>query len=189
MTPAALEEASQNPANPSDTIPKLSASASSDTLVEKSDVQDLEKAPAEGKEAPISNTAPSDDSQKGTPDAESEKDDPKKRQGWLAKTPFSHGVRGSSREKLREFTFWSDLTLEEKIAYRKEFLREYLSETKKCFPYVRKLFMMIYRISPWRAAVILVLNVINSLLPALTLQTRGSFILMVNHQIFGETDF
>jgi len=160
-------------------MPKLSTSASSATLVEKSVAQELEKVPAEGKEVPNSDTAPTDNAKNDKPDAESEKDDPKKRQGWPAKTPFSHGVRGSSREKLKEFIFWSDLTLEEKIAYRKEFLKEYLSETKKCFPYVRKLFMMIYRISPWRAAVLLVLNIVNGLLPALTLQTRGSFILMV----------
>jgi hypothetical protein len=156
--------------------------------VEKSGAQELEKVPAEGKVAAISDAVPTDVAKNDKLDAESEKDDPKKRQGWPARVPFSHGVAGSSREKLKEFTFWSDLTLEEKIAYRKEFLREYLSETKKCFPYVRKLFVMIYRISPWRAAVILVLNVVNGLLPALTLQTRGSFIVMVNHQIYGKTD-
>jgi hypothetical protein len=102
--------------------------------------------------------------------------------GWPPKAPFSHGGT-ASRENLTQFTFWSDLTLQERIAYRKEFLWQYLSETMKCFPYMRKLVIMIYRISPWRAVVILMLNVINALLPALTLQTRGSFILMVNHQI------
>lgn len=179
VTPAVSEKTSQNLVKSPDTIPTLSNSASSATLVEKSETQELEKASTEGKEAPISDGVPTGDV-KNTPDAENKKDDPKKVQGWPERTPFSHGVGGSSREKLKEFTFWGDLTLQEKIAYRKEFLREYLSETKKCFPYVRKLFMMIYRISPWRAAVILTLNVINGLIPALTLQTRGSFILMVH---------
>jgi len=158
-------------------------------LAETADSEGLTKAPAEAKEVPVPDAIPAEVAKNDKPDAESEKDDPKKRQGWPAKTPFTHGVRGSSREQLKEYTFWSDLTLEEKIAYRKEFLREYLSETKKCLPYVRKLFMMIYRISPWRAAVILVLNVVNGLLPALTLQTRGSFILMVNKLNISETDF
>jgi hypothetical protein len=180
VTPPASEETSQNPVKSPDTIPKLSNSASSATLVEKSETQESEKSSTKGKEAPISNKVPKDDVQNDTPDAGNKKDEPKKDQGWPDRTPFSHGVGGSSREKLKEFTFWSDLTLQEKIAYRKEFLREYLSETKKCFPYVRKLFMMIYRISPWRAAVILMLNVVNGLIPALTLQTRGSFILMVH---------
>ena len=38
---------------------------------------------------------------------------------------------------------------------------------------------MIYHISPWRAVVILALNVVNGLLPAMTLRTRGSFIMLV----------
>jgi hypothetical protein len=118
----------------------------------------------------------------GENDAPYAKNIPEKAHGWPPKAPFSHGGT-ASREKLKEFTFWSDLTLQERITYRKEFLREYLSETKKCFPYMRKLVIMIYRISPWRAIVILMLNVINALLPALTLQTRGSFILIVNHQL------
>ena len=46
---------------------------------------------------------------------------------------------------------------------------------------------MIYRISPWRAAVVLTLNIVSGLLPALTLQTRGNFILMV-HKYFDLVD-
>ena len=60
--------------------------------MEKSVAQELEKVPAEGKEVPNSDTVPTDDAKNDKPDAESEKDDPKKRQGWPAKVPFSHGV-------------------------------------------------------------------------------------------------
>jgi len=100
-------------------------------------------------------------------------------QGWPERTPFRTKIKSSQRI-LDKYIFWSELTLEEKLSYRREFLTEYLSEIKKCFPYVQKLFIMIYRISPWRAVMILVLNIVNGLLPAITLQTRGSFIIMVN---------
>jgi hypothetical protein len=107
-------------------------------------------------------------------------DDPKKRQGWPERKPFSKRRGDQVARLLKEYSYWSDLTWKEKYAFRKEFLGQYLAETRKCIPHVRRFFMMIYRISPWRAVVILVLNIINSLLPALTLQTRGSFILLVN---------
>jgi hypothetical protein len=110
-----------------------------------------------------------------------EKDDPKKRRGWPSRAPFynSSGKRRSTEPPDEEKIYWSELTWNQQLAWRKAFVREYLSETKKCLPHVRKLFLMIYRISPWRAAVVLALNIVSGLLPALTLQTRGNFILMV----------
>jgi hypothetical protein len=45
--------------------------------------------------------------------------------------------------------------------------------------------MMIYRISPWRVVMLLALNIVSGLLPALTLQARGNFMSMVEyHQPF-----
>jgi hypothetical protein len=113
-----------------------------------------------------------------TPD---EKDfDPKKLKGWPSRTPFFIRDKEATKEQREKYIYWSDLKWEEKKAYRKEFLKEYLAETKKCMPYVRRLLMMIFRISPWRAVVIFAVNIIKSLLPALTLRTRGSFIMMVH---------
>lgn len=113
--------------------------------------------------------------------SEEEKDDPKKRRGWPSRAPFfnSSGERRSTETPDEKKIYWGELTWNQKLAWRKAFLREYLSETKKCLPHVRKLFVMIYHISPWRAAVVLALNIVSGLLPALTLQTRGNFILMV----------
>lgn len=113
--------------------------------------------------------------------SDEEKDDPKKRRGWPSRAPFhnSSGERRPNETPDEKKIYWSELTWNQKLAWRKAFLREYLSETKKCLPHVRKLFVMIYRISPWRAAVVLALNIVSGLLPALTLQTRGNFILMV----------
>jgi len=113
--------------------------------------------------------------------SDEEKDDPKKRRGWPSRAPFysSSSERRSTEIPDEKKIYWSELTWNQKIAWRKAFLREYLSETKSCLPHVRKLFLMIYRISPWRAAVVLALNIVSGLLPALTLQTRGNFILMV----------
>jgi hypothetical protein len=108
-----------------------------------------------------------------------EEDDAKKRQGWPDRAPFSSALNKSTKKLLEKYTFWSDLTWQEKITHRTEFLRLYFMETNKCFPYVRRLFVMIYCISPWRAVLILALNIVSGLLPALTLQTRGNFIRMV----------
>ena len=105
--------------------------------------------------------------------------DLKPSQGWPERPPFRTKIK-SSQSILQNYTFWSELTLEEKLSYRREFLTQYLSETKKCFPYIRKLFIMIYRMSPWRVVMILVLNIVNALLPAITLQTRGHFTIMVS---------
>jgi hypothetical protein len=111
-------------------------------------------------------------------------DPPKKVNGWPGRYPFyrsSHQdlSKTTSAEDREEKIYWSELSFLEKQQFRKQFLREYLSETKRCLPYVRKLFVMICRLSPWRAATILAFNIVNGLLPALTLQTRGNFIMMV----------
>jgi len=111
-----------------------------------------------------------------------EEDDPKKRRGWPSRPPFSNQSDrggGSTKSQNEERIYWNEMTWSQKLAWRKAFVREYLAETKSCLPHVRKLFLMIYRISPWRAIVVFALNVVGGLLPALTLQTRGNFILMV----------
>ena len=89
------------------------------------------------------------------------------------------------KTQIEKYTYWDDLTLKEKLEFRKSFLKLYLTETKQCIPYVRKFFMMIYRISPWRVVMLLALNIVSGLLPALTLQARGNFMSMVEyHQPF-----
>jgi hypothetical protein len=111
-----------------------------------------------------------------------DEDDPKKRRGWPSRPPFSNESDrrgGSTKNQTEDKIYWDEMTWRQKIAWRKAFVREYLSETKSCLPHVRKLFLIIYRISPWRAIVVFALNVVSGLLPALTLQTRGNFILMV----------
>jgi hypothetical protein len=128
------------------------------------------------------------DSKAKTPQAvsrtEDKKDPPKKVNGWpgrypFYRSPFQDLSQTTSAEDREEKIYWSELSFIEKQQFRKQFLRQYLSETKLCLPYVRKLFVMICRLSPWRAATILAFNIVNGLLPALTLQTRGNFIMMV----------
>jgi hypothetical protein len=119
-----------------------------------------------------------------------EEDDPKKRRGWPSRYPFSRSPyqdlgQPANKDDGEGRIFWSELSFSEKTKFRKQFLREYLSESKLCLPYVRKLFLMICRLSPWRAATILILNIVNGLLPALTLQTRGNFIMMVFPNLVG----
>lgn len=104
----------------------------------------------------------------------------KKVHGWPNRPPFKIVTRDDKDELFKKYTFWSDLTWREKYEYQREFLRLYLSETKQCLPYVRQLLSMIYRISPWRAVVILVSNLVDGFLPAIKLRTRGSFIIMVS---------
>jgi hypothetical protein len=111
-----------------------------------------------------------------------EEDDPRKRRGWPNRYPFrcyNPWQKSKKEGETEKRIYWGELTLKEKLDYRKAFLKEYLTETKKCLPSVRKLFVMIYRLSPWRAATILTFNIVNGLLPALTLQTRGNFLMMV----------
>ena len=109
----------------------------------------------------------------------------KKSIGWPSRRPFytpllvgPNGVRIKEKEDL---VYWADLTWKQKMAWRKAFLGEYLAETKKCLPFVWKLYVTIYRLSPWRAIVLFVVSIFRGFLPALTLQTRGNFIMMVNN--------
>jgi hypothetical protein len=117
------------------------------------------------------------------PPKDSEQEPPKKLRGWPSRPPFSKNFDDdeSSKNNTANQIYWGELTLKQKLEWRKAFVLEYLREAKLCLPHVRKLFLMIYRISPWRAIVVFVLNVVSGLLPALTLQTRGNFILMVNN--------
>jgi len=87
----------------------------------------------------------------------------------------STNVKGKPSEKI----YWSELTWKEKLEFRKNFLKLYLTETKQCFPYVRKFIEMIYRVSPWRLIMLLALNLAKGLLPVLTLRARGNFMTMV----------
>ena len=123
-----------------------------------------------------------DEKPKDEKSPDEEKDDPKKRRGWPSRSPFHCSSRESrtSENPDEKKIYWNELTWNQRIAWRKAFLREYLSEAKKCLPHVQRLFVMIYHISPWRAVVVLALNVVSGLLPALTLQTRGNFIMMVH---------
>jgi len=104
--------------------------------------------------------------------------------GWPSRKPFYtrllFGPNGMPLKERMEVVYWADLTWKQKIAWRKAFLSEYLSETRKCLPFVWKLYVIIYRLSPWRAVVLLVVSIFRGILPALTLQTRGNFIMMVN---------
>jgi hypothetical protein len=152
----------------------LSSSASSATLTPESD--DIPTIPSTDKGSDKANCE-SSPATEATPKVKEM--NPKLPRGWPERAPFRIKIR-SSQSIVQKCTFWSELTLEEKLSYRREFLAQYLSETKKCIPYVRKLFIMIYRISPWRTVMILILNIVNGLLPAVTLQTRGSFMMMVS---------
>jgi hypothetical protein len=104
--------------------------------------------------------------------------DPKASKGWLNREPFRI-VKRKIEDKPKKYVNWYDLTLREKYKYRKKFLFQYLRETKACLPHVKRLFLAIYRISPWRAAALLLLNVVNGLVPAMTLRTQGRFIILV----------
>ena len=110
---------------------------------------------------------------------------PKPLRGWLIKTPFVVAQNNNwMKAHLEKNTYWSDLTLREKVEFRRSFLKIYLSETRQCLPYVRKFFLTIYRLSPWRVVMLLALNVLSGLLPALTLQARGNFLMMVGFSGF-----
>ena len=105
--------------------------------------------------------------------------------GWPARRPFYNKTfvekNGARVEQKEDLVFWADLTWQQKNAWRKAFLTEYLSETKDCLPFVWRLYCIIYRLSPWRAVVLLGVSIFRGFLPALTLQTRGNFIMMVTY--------
>ena len=108
---------------------------------------------------------------------------PKPSRGWPGRPPFIvTQERDWVKTQIEKYTYWGDLTLKEKLEFRKSFLKLYLTETKQCIPCVRKFFMMIYRISPWRVVMLLAMNIVSGLLPALTLQARGNFMSMVEYR-------
>jgi hypothetical protein len=99
--------------------------------------------------------------------------------GWKDTAPFS--TRKTTEQALQKKCIsWYELTLREKYEYRKRFLREYFSETRACLPYVKRLFLTIIRISPWRGVALLALNAINAFLPALSLKAQGDFLILVS---------
>lgn len=173
-TPSSLEVVKPLPTTPGceDTPPNLSSHASSITLavndqetvtnVEGVNQQDTAKGP-------------------GSIDA----DKVKKSIGWPSRRPFHTplliGPNGVPIKEKEDMVYWADLPWKQKMAWRKAFLGEYLAETKKCLPFVWKLYVIIYRLSPWRAIVLFVVSIFRGFLPALTLQTRGNFIMMVTN--------
>ena len=178
----AKAETETNPLTPSAmaTDKTLSSLSSSSTLKEESD-KALSAKPTKSGMTVEKTTKGQDSDKKQKKQKEKGKEkETKKIRGWPGRPPFTVIEEDDTEDVLKKYAFWSDLTWREKYAYQKEFLRQYLSETRKCLPYVRRLFLMIYRISPWRAVTILVLNIVNSFLPALNLRTRASFILMVS---------
>jgi len=101
--------------------------------------------------------------------------------GWPNRRPFStYSSQNSLDEK--EWIYATEMTWKEKQAYRKSFLKEYLSEMAKSIPYTKRFLATIYRISPWRVVAMIALNIVRGLLPAVGLQTRGRFIHMVCKQ-------
>jgi hypothetical protein len=169
--------------------PALSNSSSTATLVEECSTPIIA---VRGESViPTSNTGIPKDPTEVKPckptreDVEEPQDDTDKVIGWPERAPFSHGDKNSRAKLLKKYTFWSDLTWKEKLNYRKEFLKQYLTEIKLCLGYARRLFIMIYRISPWRTIAILAINFVNAFLPAIKLRTSGNFITMVmSHFMF-----
>ena len=99
--------------------------------------------------------------------------------GWPNRTPFQRLTKRNLPRDETKYIYSSELTWKEREAYRMAFLREYLSEIWKCIPYAKRLLLMIIRISPWRVAALILLNVLSGLLSAFGLTTRGRFVHMV----------
>ena len=158
----------------------LSSSASTINIVDSSTLTSHpgSKAQSQGQtsdvESPKAEEEPVAETQK-----EKEEEKEKKVRGWPERAPFFQNHVDIQKKWFEESVFWTDLTWQEKMQYRKAFLREYLSETRRCLPYVRKLFLMIYRISPWRAIAVFALNIVNGLVPAINLHTTGDFMSLV----------
>ena len=155
--------------------PTVSSSASSVTLVQDGGTNDGSTTPP---------SSPSTSTKPATSTSVPKAKPPKRPRGWLSRPPFTVFDNKSWRKKVEKYTYWSDLTLKERLEFRRTFLRTYLSETSKCLPYVRKFFLTIYRISPWRVVMLFALNVLSGLLPALTLHARGNFLMMVGVTTF-----
>ena len=105
--------------------------------------------------------------------------DVKSPRGWPSRRPFFTTASLEAAREYQETVYWGELTWKQKLAWRRGFLKEYLSETKLCLPYVKRLFVTIYRISPWRTIAMFALNILRGLLPAVSLQVKGGFIQMV----------
>jgi len=157
----------------------LSSSASTINMADNPPLTSREfkvqsQGPPSAVESPKTDAEPVPETQK-----EKEEEKVKKVRGWPERAPFFQNHVDMQKKWLEDSVFWSDLTWQEKMQYRKAFLREYLSETRRCLPYVQKLFLMIYRISPWRAIAVFALNIINGLVPAINLHTTGDFMSLV----------
>ena len=123
-----------------------------------------------------------EDSTDSSPAEDKNKFDSRSLRGWVNKPPFWRVYTSKDQlvsDDTPESIYWDDMTWKQKIAWRRQFVHEYFSETKRCLPYVRKLFLLVFRLSPWRTAVLLLANTLRGLIPALNLQTRGTFIMMV----------
>ena len=165
-----------------------SSSTSSITLVTDDEQKGMSEnsLPRTGVELAQLSTA---ESEANNPPDQPEKSQRKPLTGWRDEYPFDIMERKNQKDFERPWISWSKLTLREKYEYRKHFLREYISETRKCLPYVKRLFITVYRISPWRATLLLFLNLVNGLLPAMTMQTKGNFLILVFLQrLRGEAD-
>jgi hypothetical protein len=166
-----METASLSSTSSSMTLVADGHAKSSSSTVETSNAKTDGSPPAETPAAPAKES-------ESTNKEPNEKEDPKKETGWLNRKPFSiQSQAWMSSEK--NCISWYELTLREKYEYRKKFLLQYFSETKACLPYVKRLFFTIVRISPWRGAALLFLNVANAVLPAMALRAQGDFLIQV----------
>ena len=111
--------------------------------------------------------------------AQPEQKPEKKLTGWPNKLPFYRKRPKTATDAASEYIYWKSMTWREKLEFKKQFYQEYFRETKKSIPFAKRLFLMIIRISPWRAVALLAVTLIRSLMPALTLQTRGTFLHLV----------
>jgi len=111
--------------------------------------------------------------------AQPEQKPAKKITGWPSKLPFYRKRQKTDSDPASEYIYWKSMTWREKLEFKKQFYQEYFRETKKSIPFAKRLFLMIIRISPWRAVALLAVTMIRSLMPALTLQTRGTFLHLV----------
>lgn len=163
--------------------PPLSNTSSMSTLVPDKDdepsVNATETEKAGTKTLPMAETAERT-SESGSDDRGVDKKDgeTKIQKGWDDTPPFSTR-KNTDQTVQKKCVSWYELTLREKYEYRKKFLHEYFSETRACLPYVKRLFLTIIRISPWRGVVLLILNAMNAFLPALSLKAQGDFLILV----------
>jgi hypothetical protein len=162
----------------------LSNTSSLSTLVPGSDEEPsvpASETQTPGTENPPVADTPASGCESESDEEEAGKKDPetKLEKGWKDTAPFSTR-KNTDQAVQKQCISWYELTLREKYEYRKTFLREYFSETRACLPYVKRLFLTIIRISPWRGVALLVLNAMNAFLPALSLKAQGDFLILVS---------